>query len=64
MCNEDKVMYNIGIIAASFMLGIFLLGIGIVIGQGIVEGMAYKNVLKDKLIPPIEEVQNETLVDR
>lgn len=63
MCNEDKVMYNIGIIAAGFMLGLILLGIGIIIGQGIGEDMAYKNVLKDKLIPPTEEVQNETMVD-
>lgn len=60
---DDKVMCNIGIIAAGFMLGLILLGIGIIIGQGIGEGMAYKNVLKDKLIPPIEEVQNETMAD-
>lgn len=60
---DDKVMCNIGIIVAGFMLGLILLGIGIIIGQGIGEGMAYKNVLKDKLIPPIEEVQNETMVD-
>ena len=63
MCNEDKVMYNIGIIAAGFAVGAFLFFVGVLIGQGIGEGMAYKNVLKDKLIPPTEEVQNETLVD-
>ena len=58
-------IYRDDIIAGVFILVVCIIMwlMGYVAGSSHGESQAYREMLNSKLIPPIEEVQNETMVD-